>query len=144
MSRRHPSTFKPMIDANLTSMSDLTFLLLITFIITFPMIENGISVKLPKGESQRIDPQQQMGVVTVDREGRLFLGGAGAPVSIEELEADPRTRKILEEDYYSRLREGKIPFKKELCTLEEATWGPFSGVSPEVRDELDRKLRSVH
>ena len=63
---------------------------------------------------------------------------------IEELEADPRTRKILEEDYYSRLREGKIPFKQELCTLEEATWGPFSGVSPEVRDELDRKLRSVH
>ena len=84
MSRRHPSTFKPMIDANLTSMSDLTFLLLITFIITFPMIENGISVKLPKGESPRIDPQQQMGVVTVDREGRLFL---------EELEAELERRR---------------------------------------------------
>ncbi len=62
---------------------------------------------------------------------------------IEELEANPKTRKILEEDYYSHLREGKLPFKKELCTLEEATWGPFSGVSQEVRDELDRKLRAV-
>ena len=93
MSRRHPSTFKPMIDANLTSMSDLTFLLLITFIITFPMIENGISVKLPKGETRRVDPQQQMGVVTVDREGRLYVGSAGAPVSIEELEAELERRR---------------------------------------------------
>ena len=93
MSRRHPSTFKPMIDANLTSMSDLTFLLLITFIITFPMIENGISVKLPKGESQRIDPQLQMSVVTVDREGRLYLGGGGTPVSLEELESELGRRR---------------------------------------------------
>ncbi len=93
MSRRHPSTFKPMIDANLTSMSDLTFLLLITFIITCPMIENGISVKLPKGESQRIDPQLQMSVVTVDREGRLYLGGGGTPVSLEELESELGRRR---------------------------------------------------
>ena len=93
MSRRHPSTFKPLIDANLTSMSDLTFLLLITFIITFPMIENGISVKLHKGESRRVDPQQQMGVVTVDREGRLYLGSAGSPVTIEQLEAELERRR---------------------------------------------------
>ena len=33
-----------MLDMNLTAMSDLTFLLLITFIITFPMIEQGLPV----------------------------------------------------------------------------------------------------
>lgn len=57
-------------------MSDLTFLLLITFIITFPIIEQGVPIKLPKGKSEEIDPQRQTSTVTVDREGRVFLGDA--------------------------------------------------------------------
>ena len=90
MSRRHPHSFRPMIDMNLTSMSDLTFLLLITFIITFPMIEQGIPVKLPKGESEAVDPQANTSVVSVDSEGRVFLGGD--PLDMAELEAALRAR----------------------------------------------------
>ena len=90
MSRRHPQSFRPMIDMNLTSMSDLTFLLLITFIITFPMIEQGIPVKLPKGESEAVDPQSNTSVVSVDSEGRVFLGGD--PLDMTELEAALRSR----------------------------------------------------
>ena len=59
---------------NLTAMSDLTFLLLITFIITFPMIEQGIPVKLPKGKSRQMDAQKKTSSVTVDDEGRIYLG----------------------------------------------------------------------
>ena len=59
---------------NLTAMSDLTFLLLITFIITFPMIEQGIPVKLPKGKSRQMDSQKKTSSVTVDDEGRVYLG----------------------------------------------------------------------
>lgn len=59
---------------NLTAMSDLTFLLLITFIITFPMIEQGIPVKLPKGKSRQMDAQKKTSSVTVDEEGRVYLG----------------------------------------------------------------------
>ncbi len=59
---------------NLTAMSDLTFLLLITFIITFPMIEQGIPVKLPKGKSRQMDAQKKTSSVTVDDEGRVYLG----------------------------------------------------------------------
>ena len=74
MSRRHPSAFKPMIDMNLTAMSDLTFLLLITFIITFPMIEQGLPVKLPDGKTQEIDAEEKPSTVTIDKEGRISLG----------------------------------------------------------------------
>ena len=74
MSRRHPSTFRPMIDMNLTAMSDLTFLLLITFIITFPMIAQGLPVKLPDGKTQEIDAEDRPSTVTIDREGRISLG----------------------------------------------------------------------
>ena len=83
MSRRHPSTFKPMLDMNLTAMSDLTFLLLITFIITFPMIEQGLPVKLPDGRTQAVDADERTSTVTIDKEGRISLGET--PVSIDDL-----------------------------------------------------------
>lgn len=74
MSRRHRSVLPQRADMNLTAMSDLTFLLLITFIITFPMIEQGIPVKLPKGKSRQMDAQRKTSSVTVDDEGRVYLG----------------------------------------------------------------------
>ena len=74
MIRRHRSSLPDKADMNLTAMSDLTFLLLITFIITFPMIEQGIPVKLPKGKSRQMDAQKKTSSVTVDDEGRVYLG----------------------------------------------------------------------
>lgn len=74
MTRRRRSTLPNKADMNLTAMSDLTFLLLITFIITFPMIEQGIPVKLPKGKSRQMDAQKKTSSVTVDDEGRIYLG----------------------------------------------------------------------
>ncbi len=44
-----------MSDPNMTPLIDLTFLLLITFIITFPMLEQGISIKLPRGKTEKIE-----------------------------------------------------------------------------------------
>ena len=72
--RIHRSTLPNKADMNLTAMSDLTFLLLITFIITFPMIEQGIPVKLPKGKSRQMDAQKKTSSVTIDDEGRVYLG----------------------------------------------------------------------
>ena len=38
-------------DINMTPLMDLTFILLITFIITFPLIEQGVAINLPKGKA---------------------------------------------------------------------------------------------
>lgn len=61
--------------------------------------------------------------------------------SWEELKANPKTWEILEREYKLE----KIPFEKELCTLEELTWAPFTGlgVTKEKREKLDRLLREV-
>ncbi len=59
----------------------------------------------------------------------------------EELKENPKTRAILEREY---VLDGGT-FEKELCTLEEMTWGPFTGygVDEEFREKLDRLLREV-
>ena len=59
-------------EINLTPLIDLTFLLLITFIITFPLIEQGIPVNLPRGQAQDL-PDRQSRTVTIDPKGDLFL-----------------------------------------------------------------------
>jgi biopolymer transport protein ExbD len=69
-------------DISLTPMMDLTFILLITFIITFPMIEQGISVRLPTGKGELKDSKDSRSI-TIDADGNLFLDSL--PVSKEEL-----------------------------------------------------------
>jgi biopolymer transport protein TolR len=59
-------------EINMTPLIDLTFLLLITFIITFPLLEQGIPVNLPRGKAQDID-QQNSRTISINHEGKLFL-----------------------------------------------------------------------
>lgn len=75
------TSMKDMSEVNLTPLIDLTFLLLITFIITFPLIEQGIPVNLPKGKAQELKPDAAR-TVTVDKTGDIFLDEV--KVSIDE------------------------------------------------------------
>jgi biopolymer transport protein TolR len=72
-------------DINLTPLMDLTFILLITFIITFPLIEQGIPINLPKGEAEELDPES-MRTITVERTGKLYLDDI--PINDDELNAE--------------------------------------------------------
>jgi len=86
MGRR--TTIKPlqqMSEINMTPLIDLTFLLLITFIITMPLVEQAIPINLPKGKTQSID-QKESRSITVDVQGQVFLDAV--PVSMDNLAAE--------------------------------------------------------
>jgi len=77
MARHTPLTsLKQLSEINLTPLMDLTFILLITFIITFPLIEQGIPVNLPKGQSSELKPEESR-TITIDRDGMLYLDNVG-------------------------------------------------------------------
>jgi biopolymer transport protein TolR len=59
-------------EINLTPLMDLTFILLIAFIITYPLIEQGIPVTLPRGDAQELDPDMTR-TVSIDDRGALYL-----------------------------------------------------------------------
>jgi biopolymer transport protein TolR len=59
-------------EINLTPMMDLTFILLITFMITFPLLESGLPVSLPKAEGDVLD-QPDTVAVTVDAQGQWYV-----------------------------------------------------------------------
>ena len=71
-------------DINMTPLMDLTFILLITFIITFPLIEQGIAINLPKGKAADMqDPVTRSISLNLDKQ--LYLDDM--PVSKAELVA---------------------------------------------------------
>ena len=61
--------------------------------------------------------------------------------SWEELKANPKAMEIIRREY--TFKEDHIPFEKELCTLREMSWGPFTSMTEEQRQRIDRLLREV-
>lgn len=84
MSRRRTSlvSLTQISDINMTPLMDLTFILLITFIITFPLIEQGIAINLPKGKAADMQDAVSRSI-SLNLEKQLYLDDV--PVSKDEL-----------------------------------------------------------
>ena len=76
------TSLRQMSDINLTPLMDLTFILLITFIITFPLIEQGVPVNLPKGKAKELQPDSSRSI-TIDSNGSVFIDDKA--ISYDEL-----------------------------------------------------------
>jgi biopolymer transport protein ExbD len=72
-------------EINITPLLDLAFVLLIIFVITTPLLEQGLSVSLPKGGRQDL-PLQQEDIRTVDvtAQGYVFRGQAMTLTQLEQ------------------------------------------------------------
>jgi len=70
------------IQAPLTSLIDIVFMLLIYFLLTTNfMVEEGIQIKLPQANAAAPQTQQEI-TIYVDREGRAFLLNKEVPLNI--------------------------------------------------------------
>jgi biopolymer transport protein TolR len=63
----------PMSDINVTPMVDVMLVLLIIFMVTAPLLTVGVPVDLPKTEASVITGQDEPLVITINREGKVFL-----------------------------------------------------------------------
>jgi biopolymer transport protein TolR len=70
--RRQESELQAFSGINITPLMDLTFLLLIVFMITAPMLEYAINVSPPKMSADQIDHENNI-LISLDREGRIIF-----------------------------------------------------------------------
>ena len=106
---------RPRAEMNLTSMMDLTFLLLITFIITFPLIEQGIPVRLPKGKASELD-QANTFSVSLNAKSELFFDDV--PTSEESLAAELKAKAAENPDVTILVRaDEEIAYGKVVAVL---------------------------
>ena len=74
-------------EINITPLLDLAFVLLIIFVITTPLLEGSMEMKLPKGGQPAQQVQKRdFRTVEIDREGRYRLDKS--PIGIDQLEAN--------------------------------------------------------
>ena len=70
---------------NVTPFVDVMLVLLIIFMVTTPMLQEGIDVDLPEVEASNISASDEPVVVTIDRRKRVFINDA--PVKWSDLRA---------------------------------------------------------
>ena len=84
--RRRGRGEKPKAQVEMTSLMDLTFLLLVTFIVTMPALEQGISIMLPQAKTDQLPMKdRKANVVTVNKDNVIFF--KDKPVTLDELES---------------------------------------------------------
>lgn len=79
------SKHRLMSEINVVPYIDVMLVLLIIFMITAPLLTQGISVDLPKAPAEALDPEllkdNEPVVLSVDREGRFYLNIGDDPES---------------------------------------------------------------
>ncbi len=69
-------------DINVVPYIDVMLVLLIIFMITAPLLTQGVKVDLPRAAAEPLEPQKiQPLVLSVDRAGRMYLNLGGNPQS---------------------------------------------------------------
>ena len=66
----------PMMEMNMTPLIDVMLVLLVIFIITAPLIGSSLKLDLPKSEAGSANDAPRFVALSIDAQGRLFLGEA--------------------------------------------------------------------
>ena len=87
-------------EINVVPYIDVMLVLLIIFMITAPLLTQGISVELPRAGAEALDPELMRDneplVLSINREGELFLNvGGDEEVPIDEQTVLTRTAAVL-------------------------------------------------
>ncbi len=70
---------RPLSEINVTPMVDVMLVLLIIFMVTAPMMQQGVDVELPKTTTQPLKVKDEPLILTIKKDGQLFLGRQEIP-----------------------------------------------------------------
>lgn len=70
-----------MSEINVTPLVDVMLVLLIIFMVTAPMMTQGLDVNLPKVDSQALQTEEQQTILTIKADGAIFLDEFAVPVT---------------------------------------------------------------
>ncbi|MEN0077070.1 MAG: protein TolR [Paracraurococcus sp.] len=120
---------RPMADINVTPLVDVMLVLLIVFMVAAPMMMVGVPVQLPKTSAARVAQTAPPIVVTVAREGHVFLRQEEVPEGelVERLKA-LREEAPAEAPVYVR-GDRTVPYGDVMRVMGRVTQAGISKVS---------------
>ena len=82
-------------EINVTPLVDVMLVLLIIFMVTAPMMTQGVNVDLPETTAKSLRQEEKPIVITVDKEGAISINNISVvrPLMIEELQKNYNSNK---------------------------------------------------
>lgn len=77
----HNNNRRAMADINVTPLVDVMLVLLVIFMVTAPMMQQGVQVNLPKADTKAMSAQEETVVVSVDRNGKVYINKDEVPAA---------------------------------------------------------------
>lgn len=77
----HNDNRSVMAEINVTPLVDVMLVLLVIFMVTAPMMQQGVQVNLPKADAKAMTPPEESVIVTVDKNGKTFINKDEVPAA---------------------------------------------------------------
>ncbi len=119
-----------MSDINVTPFVDVMLVLLIIFMVTAPMMMQGVDVSLPEATSEPLDSEKDHLIITIDQKNEVYINDY--KVTVEFL--GEKLAKILE---------GRDERGVFLKADENIPWGTVAKVMAEIKNAGVEKLGMV-
>ena len=86
---RAAGRYRPMSEINVTPLVDVMLVLLVVFMVTAPLLSVGVPVDLPQTQAPPINEPKEPLVITVNREGAIYIQESSVPIEalVERLHA---------------------------------------------------------
>ena len=132
------SKYSTVSDINVTSLVDVTMVLLIIFMLTAPFIQAGIKVKLPKANSTVIKETEAV-VISVNKEGEIFINNE--KVEAEQLGDALMTLKVAGEERVFIRADQDVPYGAVMNVIGEVKSAGINdvGMITEMKDGRKRR-----
>jgi len=106
---------RPLSEINVTPFVDVMLVLLVIFMVTAPLLQQGIDVKLPEAKGKALPEEERINLV-IKKDGRLYMNET--PVSMNEMGAKLRAISRLNPNVYLRA-DRDVPYGKVVGVMAE-------------------------
>ncbi len=119
-----------MSDINVTPFVDVMLVLLIIFMVTAPMMMQGVDVSLPEATSEPLDSEKDHLIITIDKKNQVYI-------SHYQVTVDFLGEKL------AKILEGRDERGVYLKADESIAWGTVAKVMAEIKNAGVEKLGMV-
>jgi biopolymer transport protein TolR len=138
-------------EINIVPYIDVMLVLLVIFIVTAPLVQQGVAVDLPQAGAKTLEPANKEPIVaSVDKEGNYYLNIADNPSApIEEetlvirvmalLEKEPQRKVLVKAD--QNVNYGKV--MAAMVLLQKAGAPSVGLVTQDSKDSSSSKIRTA-